>query len=221
MKILVIEDSERLQRSLQHGLGRSGFAVDVVSDGDTGLAWAKLGHYDAIILDLMLPRLDGISLLRRLRAYGSTAHVLILSAKDEVTERVAGLQAGADDYLTKPFDFDELVARLRALIRRKYGTKAPTQQLGELELDTTRRSLSFRGNEIALTRSEYSLVEYLAARRGRVISKSELLDHLCAGTEPSSANAVEVLVHQLRRKVREAGHANVIRTMRGHGYAIE
>ncbi len=220
MKILVIEDSERLQRSLQHGLLRSGFVVDVVGDGDAGLAFARLGHYDAIVLDLMLPRIDGLTVLRRLRAHGSTAHVLILSAKDEVTERVAGLQAGADDYLTKPFDFDELVARLRALIRRKYGTKATVQAVGDLELDIGRRALSHRGQDIPLTRSEYGLLEYLIARRGLVVSKPELLDHLCAGTDPSSANAVEVLVHQVRRKIQRAGHADVIRTQRGHGYVI-
>jgi two-component system copper resistance phosphate regulon response regulator CusR len=221
MKVLVIEDSERLRRSLQHGLSRSGFAVEVAADGEDGLAYAQYGKYDAIVLDLMLPRLDGLVLLRRLRAHGSNAHVLILSARDQVAERVAGLQAGADDYLTKPFDFDELVARLRALIRRKYGAKDPVHQVGALQMDTGRRSVAHGDREVRLTRNEYAVLEYLVARRGRVVSKCELLDHLYAGDEQGSDNALEVLIHQLRKKVRDAGCADVIRTHRGHGYVVE
>ena len=143
MKVLVIEDSERLQRSLKHGLSRSGFAVDVVGDGEDGLAYARHGKYDVIILDLLLPKLDGLTVLRRLRAEGSNVHVLILSAKDRVPERIEGLQLGADDYLTKPFEFDELVARLRALVRRKYGAKSPLHEIGPLQVDTGRRAVTY------------------------------------------------------------------------------
>lgn len=221
MKVLVVEDSERLQRSLRQGLSRSGFAVDVVGDGEDGLAYARHGVYDVIVLDLMLPRLDGLTLLKRLRADDSAAHVLILSAKDQVEERIEGLQLGADDYLTKPFAFDELVARIRALVRRKYGAKSPTHHVGGLRIDTARCMVFRDGAEIPLTPNEYAVLEYLVARRGRVVSKPELLDHLYAGAGHGSENAVEVLIHQLRRKTRAPGRPDLIRTRRGHGYLIE
>jgi len=221
VKVLVIEDSERLQRSLRHGLRSSGFAVDIVGDGEEGLAYARLGVYDCIVLDLMLPKLDGLEVLRRLRAGGSNTHVLILSAKDQVEERIEGLQLGADDYLTKPFAFEELVARIRALVRRKYGTKNPMRRVGQLHVDTARRTVSCGKKPIALTPSEYAVLEYLVARRGQVVSKIELLDHLHAGAGEGSNNSVEVLIHQLRRKIRAAEHPGLIRTRRGHGYIID
>ncbi len=220
MKVLVIEDSERLQRSLRHGLSRSGFAVDVVGDGEEGFAYAKHGKYDVIILDLRLPKMDGLTVLRRLRSEGNNAHVLILSAKDQTADRIEGLKRGADDYLTKPFDFDELVARLQALIRRKYGNKSPVHRMGALQMDTGRRAVVHGDHEIALTKNEYSILEYLMARRGRVVSKLELLDHLYAGSTAGSENAVEVFIHQLRKKVRIDGHDDIIQTRRGHGYVI-
>jgi DNA-binding response OmpR family regulator len=221
MKVLVIEDSERLQRSLLHGLKSSGFAVDVVGDGEEGLAYAKHGTYDVIVLDLMLPKMDGLTVLRKLRAAGSDTHVLILSAKDQVGERVEGLQIGADDYLTKPFAFEELVARIRALIRRKYDAKEPMHRVGPLRIDTARRMV-VRGDEpIALTPQEYAVLEYLVTRRGHVVSKSDLLDHLYAGDGSASENAVEVLVHQLRKKVQEPSAPEVIQTRRGYGYLVE
>ena len=222
MKILVVEDSERLQRSLEYGLRHSGFAVDAVGDGQDGLDYARLGSYDVVILDLMLPGLDGLTVLKRLRESGSDVHVLILSAKDQVNERIAGLQAGADDYLTKPFEFDELVARLRALVRRRYGAKSPVHVLGPLRVDTARRAVLHADVEIPLTRTEYSVLEYLVTRRGRVVSKPELLDHLYAGAGQASENAVEVLIHQLRKKIHvDDAAGEIIRTRRGHGYVIE
>ncbi len=217
MKVLVVEDSERLQRSLEHGLHRSGFAVDVVGDGEEGLAYARHGKYDVVVLDLMLPKLDGLSLLKKLRDAGNKVHVLILSAKDQVDERIEGLQLGADDYLTKPFAFEELVARLQALVRRKYNSKSPVHRVGPLQIDTGRRTVVRDDEEVPLTRSEYSALEYLVARRGRVVPKIELLDHLYAGAGHGSENAVEVLIHQLRKKV----NGGVIQTRRGHGYVIE
>jgi len=221
MKVLLIEDSERLQRSLEHGLRHSGFAVDVVGDGEEGLAFARHGTYDVIVLDLMLPRMDGLTVLRRLREAGSEVHVLILSARDQVEQRIEGLQLGADDYLTKPFAFEELVARLRALVRRKFVAKNPLRRVGDLEIDTSRRTVAFDRQELDLTRNEYSVLEYLVARAGRVVSKGELLDHLYAGDAHASENAVEVLVHQLRRKLQAASAGDVIRTRRGHGYLVE
>ena len=220
MKVLVIEDSERLRRSLRHGLRRSGFAVDVVDNGVDGLAYARHGTYDAIVLDLMLPRMDGITVLRRLRETDDEVHVLVLSAKDQVGERIEGLQLGADDYLTKPFDFEEFVARLRALIRRRYGTKRPIRTVGSLQVDTSARSVVVGGHSVDLTRNEYAILEYLITRQRRVVSKRELLDHLYAGDGHGSENAVEVFVHQLRKKIQPNGE-QVIRTRRGHGYVIE
>lgn len=221
MKILVIEDSERLRRSLEHGLKRSGFTVDLVGDGESGLAHARLGTYDVIVLDLMLPLMDGLTVLRKLREGGDDTHVLILSALDQVQERIAGLRLGADDYLTKPFDFDELVARLRALVRRRYGTKNPVHEVGELRLDTARRVVTVNDEAIELTPNEYAILEYLLARRGRVVSKRELVDHLYARSGGGSENAIEVFVHQLRKKVKDAAPEGVVTTRRGHGYVVE
>src|SRR5262245_11276285 len=221
MKVLVVEDSERLRRSLEHGLRHSGFAVDLAADGEEGLSLASHGGHDVVVLDLMLPGMDGLEVLRRLRQGGQRVHVLVLSARDQVAERVEGLAAGADDYLVKPFEFEELVARLRALVRRKYGTKDPVHRVGPLEIDTGRRTVAHEGREIPLTRNEYSVLEYLLARRGRVVPKPELLEHLYAEDGRGSENAVEVFVHQLRRKIRVPGHPDAIRTRRGHGYVIE
>jgi len=217
----VIEDSERLQRSLLHGLKSSGFAVDVVGDGEEGLAYAKHGVYDVIVLDLMLPKMDGLTVLKRLRAAGTGTHVLILSAKDQVEERIEGLHLGADDYLTKPFAFEELVARIRALVRRQYNAKDPVHRIGALRIDTARRAVVRGDEEVPLTPQEYAVLEYLAARRGRVVSKAELLDHLYAGDGAASDNAVEVLVHQLRKKVHDPHSPEIIQTRRGHGYLID
>lgn len=221
MKILVVEDSERLRRSLTRGLEHSGFAVDAVSDGEEGLSFARLGGYDVIVLDLMLPKLDGLTLLRRLREEGSRVHVLILSARDQVQERIEGLRCGADDYLTKPFDFDELVARVQALVRRKFTAKDPVHRVGALTVDTAARVVRKDEGDIELTRNEFAILEYLVTRRGCVVSKQELLEHLYADPGQGSENAVEVFVHQLRKKLRNGGETDVIRTRRGHGYVIE
>jgi two-component system copper resistance phosphate regulon response regulator CusR len=220
MKVLVIDDSERLRRSLEHGLTRCGFVVETAANGPEGLAFARHGSWDVIVLDLMLPGMDGLEVLRALRAGGDGTHVLVLSAKDEVVERVEGLALGADDYLVKPFDFDELVARLRALVRRKYGTKDPVLRAGGISLDSARRRVEVDGEPVHLTRNEYAILELLLTRRGRVVSKRELLEHLHARDEGGSENSVEVFVHQLRRKVGERG-TDLIRTRRGHGYLVE
>jgi DNA-binding response OmpR family regulator len=195
--------------------------VDSVADGEEGLAYAKHGVYDVVVLDLMLPKLDGLSLLRRLREDGNKVHVLVLSAKDQVQERIQGLKLGADDYLTKPFAFEELVARIEALIRREYGTKDPIHRVGPLRIDTGRRAVVRGRRPVPLTRNEYSVLEYLVARRGRVVTKLELLDHLYSGAGHGSDNAVEVLVHQLRKKIHAPGQAEIIQTRRGQGYVID
>ncbi|MCA8952117.1 MAG: response regulator transcription factor [Planctomycetes bacterium] len=220
MKTLIIEDSERLGRSLEVGLRRLGFSVDVVADGREGLEYARYGGYDAIVLDLMLPKLDGLSVLRQLRVEQNPVHVLILSARDQVAHRIEGLRLGADDYLVKPFDFDELVARLRALIRRKYAAKNPVHKVGDLELDTAARSAICAEREIELSAREYAVLEHLVLKRGQVVSKTELLERLYTDASCGTDNTVEVFVHQLRKKLAPAAGA-VIRTKRGHGYMIE
>ena len=221
MKVLLVDDSERLRRSLTLGLRREGFAVEAVGDGEEALACALHGEHDVVVLDLMLPRLDGLTVLERLRAAGSRVHVLILSAKDQAAERVEGLELGADDYLTKPFDFDELVARSRALVRRRYGAKSPVHAVGSLRVDTGRGAVTRGEAPVDLTRNEYAILEYLVARRGRVVGKSEILAHLYADEGRGSQNGVEVFVHQLRRKLAAAGEPDVVRTRRGHGYVVE
>ena len=209
-----------MRRSLIAGLRRSGFEVDAVGDGEEGLDYARHGRPDVIILDLMLPGRDGLSVLRQLRAEGNPVHVLILSARQQVAERVEGLQTGADDYLPKPFEFDELVARLQALVRRKFTAKSPVQMVGELAIDLARREATHHGTAIDLSRAEFTVLEHLLVRRGRTVGKQELVDLLYAGTDQGSENAVEVFVHQLRRKLAAAGVDDCIRTRRGFGYLI-
>jgi DNA-binding response OmpR family regulator len=221
MRLLIVEDSESLRRSLGEGLRRCGFAVDIAADGEEGLAFAEHAGYDAIVLDLMLPKLDGLELLRRLRAKKIQTHVLVLSARSELRDRIDLLNAGADDFLVKPFAFDELLARLQALVRRRYAEKAPVLAVGGLEIDTVARSVQLLGRRVDLSALEYSLLELLALRRGRVTSRDEILDRLYAvGGEPTS-NVVEALIYSLRRKIQQPGAPSFIVTRRGLGYLIE
>lgn len=216
MRILVIEDDPILQRSLAATLREEQFAVDTASDGEEGLYKAEAGAYDVIVLDVMMPKLDGWEVLARLRP-GTTTPVLMLTARDAVPDRIKGLDHGADDYLTKPFDIDELLARIRALIRRSSGQTHPILQLGPVTLDTRSRQVSRDGEEIALTAREYALLEYLAVHRGEVVSRTTLYDHLFDESEATLSNLLDVHVSNLRRKL---GH-DCITTRRGHGYCIE
>jgi len=221
VKVLVVEDSERLLRSLGQGLRKLGYAVDLAGDGEDGLAFAETYDYDVIVLDLMLPGLPGLEVLRRLRARGSGAHVLILSARDRVEDRVKGLQMGADDYLVKPFAFDELSARIQALVRRRHQAKDPVVRLGPLEIDTARRQVSRRGHPLHLTPSEYALLEFLAYQPGRVFSQEQLIEHLHRSDADVSSNVVQVLVSGLRKKIHAEGEPPILRTRRGFGYFVE
>jgi DNA-binding response OmpR family regulator len=221
MKLLLVEDSERLSRSLGKGLGKFGYTVDLATDGETGLDFAETYDYDVIVLDLMLPRLSGLELLQRLRRRDRGPHVLILSARDRVEDRVKGLQLGADDYLIKPFSFDELAARIQALVRRRYHTKSPLLRLGTLAIDTTRKQVSRGGRPLPLTPGEYRLLEFLAFQRGRVFTQEQLLEHLHRSDTDVSSNVVEVLVSGLRRKIHTTGEAPVLKTRRGFGYFVE
>lgn len=221
MKLLVIEDSERLRRSLGHGLRRAGFAVDLTGDGREGLAFAEVNDYDVIILDLMLPGMDGLAVLRTLRQKGRKTHVLILSARDQVQDRILGLELGADDYLVKPFAFEELCARVRALIRRRYETKNPRIALGGVEIDTAQQKVFLGGEPVALTPSEYALLELLALRRGRVVTREQILAQIYESETDVASNVVEVLICSLRKKVQPVGAPILIVTRRGSGYLIE
>jgi DNA-binding response OmpR family regulator len=216
MRVLLVEDSARLRSSLGRGLKRSGYAVDTSSDGEEGLWLAQSNPYDVIILDLMLPRLDGTTLLRRLRAQGLTTHVLILTAKDTVEDRVRGLQVGADDYLVKPFAFEELLARVQALCRRSYQRKSPQIFLGDVVVDTAGRAVTRNGRAVTLTPREYRLLEYLARRAGEVVSRSEIEEHIYGGEAELMSNAVDAAICNLRRKL----SASLIETRRGHGYVL-
>lgn len=221
MKLLLVEDSERLQRSLSTGLQKHGFTVDQAYDGEEALAYTAVNQYDAIILDLMLPKVDGLTVLNRLRSAGDDCHVLILSANDQTEDRVRGLDLGADDYLVKPFSFDELISRLRALNRRRAGVKNPVVEIDGVKLDTVARQVSFSGSPIALTPQEYRLLEFLALRRGRVFSHDQLIDQLYDANSYVTRNAVEAHISALRKRLTGAGAPKLVETRRGFGYLIE
>jgi two-component system OmpR family response regulator len=216
MRLLVIEDDPLLRHSLTEGLREELYAVDSAADGDEGLVKALATDYDGIVLDGMLPGIDGWELLRRLRLEKATP-VLMLTARDAVTDRIRGLDAGADDYLTKPFDFEELLARLRALIRRSSGRGSSLLEIDGIEIDTAARSVRRDGEIILLTPREYGLVEYLALHRGSVVSRTELYEHLFDETENTLSNLLDVHVSNVRKKLGPA----FISTRRGHGYSIE
>lgn len=220
MKLLIIEDSQRLLRTLGIGLRKMGYAVDLVADGADGLDYARFNEYDVIVLDLMLPTMDGLAVLQRLRALGRKTHILILSAKDQVADRIRGLQLGADDYMVKPFSFDELCARIQTLVRRRYGEKNPDIAVGAVVLNTAARTVSREGRRVPLTAAEYGIFEHLALRRGRVFSKEQLIDAIHDGETCTGANVIEVLVCTLRKKIDAEGADSIIETRRGHGYCI-
>lgn len=220
MRILLVEDSRLLQRSVGAALRKVGYAVDVTGDGKEGLWLAESNEYDSIILDLMLPGLDGVSLLRRLRQQENNVPVLILTAKDTVDDRVRGLQLGADDYLIKPFALEELLARVHALCRRRYGRKNVPLVIDDLQIDTVTRSATRAGQVIDLAPREFSLLEYLALRRGEVVSRGEIEAHLYGESAELMSNAVDSAISSLRRKLGPANAAPLIHTRRGMGYVL-
>lgn len=216
MRILLIEDDLLLGDGIQAGLTQVAFTVDWVRDGVAGELALQAEPYAAVILDLGLPRLPGLELLRRQRADGNAVPVLILTARDAVEDRVRGLDAGADDYLVKPFDLKELAARLRALIRRAAGEAAPVLQIGELQLDPAAHRVSFRGRPVELAPREFALLQELMRQAGRVLSREQLERQLYAWGAEVESNAIEVYVHHLRRKLAP----EIIRTIRGVGYLL-
>jgi two-component system copper resistance phosphate regulon response regulator CusR len=220
MHLLLIEDSRRLQDSLTRGLSRCGYAVDVASDGEAGLRYARHNRYDVIILDLMLPKLDGAAVLEKLRADGDETHILILTARNGVSDRVSGLRRGADDYLVKPFSFDELLARIEALIRRSYHAKNPTIEIGPLVIDTAARTVTRDGFPVDLSRREYMLLEYLAYRRGQTVDRMQIEDHLYGERDFPMSNAVDRMICALRKKIEPEDGPKLLATRRGLGYVL-
>jgi two-component system, OmpR family, response regulator len=215
MRLLVVEDEEDLRRGLEQALREEGYAVDGAGEGTDALYKAETWDYDAIVLDIMLPGLDGLEILRRLRKKKAVP-VLLLTARDGFGDRVRGLDLGADDYLVKPFDLGELLARVRALIRRSSGAPNPILTIGELTIDTAARKVSVNQSEVELTAREYALLEYLVRRRGAVVSRTELYDHLFAEEDESYSNLLDVHVCNLRKKL----GPDFIETRRGHGYVV-
>jgi len=216
VRLLVVEDETRLASALQRGLQAEGFAVDLAGDGPTGLELARHGGYDAMILDIMLPGLSGYRVVQALRAEKNWVPVLMLSAKDGEYDQADGLDCGADDYLTKPFSYVVLLARLRALLRRGAPERPSVLTVGELTLDPARRRVAHGDEEITLTAREYALLEYLMRRPGEVVSKTELLDHVWDASLDTAPNAVEVYIGYLRRKLGR----DALETVRGAGYRL-
>jgi len=216
MRLLVVEDEPDLLGSLAKSLREEGYAVDVAEDGEEGLYKAETWNYDAIILDVMLPKMDGWALLKGLRRTKKTP-VLMLTARDAVRDRIHGLDTGADDYLIKPFDLDELLARLRSIIRRSAGQTQSRIEMGDIVIDTAGRTVTQAGREILLTAREYSLLEFLALRRGQVVTRTMLYEHLFDEDDSTMSNLLDVHVSNLRKKLSH----ELVQTRRGHGYWIE
>ena len=221
MKVLLVEDYLPLQKSVSKAIREMGWAADVAADGEEGRWFADNHAYDLILLDLMLPKVAGLDILRQFRGRGNATPVLILTPKDAVADRTKGLDLGADDYLVKPFFLDELLSRIKALVRRSYHQQNPILRVGNLEIDTNARRVQRRGREITLTAREYALLEYLARRAGQVVTRSEIWSHVYESYGDSTSNVVDVYVGYLRRKLHLPDLPLLIHTRRGQGYVLQ
>jgi DNA-binding response OmpR family regulator len=220
MRLLLIEDYAPLAHSLAEGLKEAGYGVDVAMDGERGLSFAEATAYDVIVLDLMLPKVSGYVVLERLRHARNPAGVIILTARRDLGDRIKGLDLGADDYVVKPFAFDELVARIRSVIRRKQGRCDSVVTVADLTIDTAARIVKRGSRFISLSAREYALLEYLAVRRGEIVTRSEILEHLYDFASAPSSNVVDVYVGYLRRKIDQDPEEKLIHTRRGLGYSL-
>lgn len=217
MRVLVVEDYSPIRLAVRDGLAEQGYAVDVASNGEDGLWLAEQNPYDVIVLDVMLPKVDGIEIVKRLRGKGSQVGVLMLTARDTVADRVTGLDSGADDYLVKPFELSELFARVRALVRRGYTAKDPVLRVADLVIDTVKRTVKRGDASIGFSPREYALLEYLAIRAGEVVTRTEIWEHVYDFRSDAQSNVVDVYVSYLRKKL---GQPALIHTRRGYGYVL-
>ena len=220
MRILLVEDQVTLVKALRQGLEEEGFAVDAALDGEEADVKARATQYDVIVLDVMLPKVDGLTLLKRWRADGIPTHVLMLTAKGGLDDRVGGLDSGADDYLTKPFELEELLARIRALIRRGHQIKDPLIKVYDLTLDTAARRVERAGQSIHLTPREYALLEFLAFHRGKVVTRTMIWEHLYDEYDENTSNVVDVYIRYLRNKIDKGFEPPLILTRWGEGYML-
>ncbi len=220
MRLLIIEDEKPLAQILKKGFEEQGYSVELTFDGEDGLFLAQHYAFDAILLDIMLPKLDGLSLLAALRRRENTTPILMLTAKRELSDKVTGLENGADDYITKPFDFPELLARVRSVIRRSRGKPAPQVRIGDLTIDTNTRQVRRADQEISLSAKEYEYLEYLALNRERVVRRSELLDHIYSTEYDFDSNIIDVYISNLRRKIDRDYPNKLLHTIRGVGYRL-
>jgi two-component system copper resistance phosphate regulon response regulator CusR len=221
MRILVVEDDPDMSRFIARGLGEHAHAVDVAATGEEALERATTAPYDAIILDARIPPPDGFEVCRTLRAQGMDASILMLTARDSLADRVDGLDSGADDYLVKPFEFPELLARLRALLRRRGVRQYPVLETADLRIDTRSHRVTRAGDELALTTKEYALLEFLALNTGRVIGREEIAEHVWNDDFDPFSNLIEVYIGRLRRIVEREGESKLIHTIRGSGYMLD
>jgi two-component system OmpR family response regulator len=221
MRLLVVEDDVKLVRALERGLQREGYAVDSAYTGEEALSQASVNDYDAVVLDVMLPGVDGFSVCEALRRRERWMPVLMLTARADIDDRIRGLDAGADDYLVKPFDFGELLARLRALIRRGPSERSPVREVGDLRVDPATRLVTVAGHQVELTPREFAVLEFLAAHAGEVVSRTQLLEHVWDHDRDGSPNVVDVYVGYLRKKLEHPSGRALIRTVRGVGFVLE
>ncbi len=220
MKVLVVEDEKRLANLLKKGLEENAFVVDICYDGVEGLYLVETAPYDAVVLDVMMPKMDGFTMLRRMREQGIETPVIMLTARGEVENRIKGLNIGADDYLPKPFDFAELLARLTAVIRRNKGQPASQLCIADLHLDLNAKTAGRGGVDISLTSKEYAILEYLALNQGRVISRTEISEHVYDMNFDLDSNIIDVYINRLRKKIDRDHPSPLIHTKRGEGYIL-
>lgn len=220
MRILVVEDEKKVASFIKKGLEEEHYAVDIAYDGEKGLALAQINEYDLILLDIMLPRLDGLEVLRQIRRNGSNMPILILTAKDSVEDIVSGLDGGSDDYLTKPFSFAELLARVRALLRRKAREKTDILTVGDLSLSTSTHRVKRGGREIELTPKEYALLEYFMRNPNRILTRTLITEHVWDYHFDPETNVIDVYVNYLRKKIDQGFEKKLIHTIRGSGYMM-
>ena len=221
MRILLVEDEPRMANVIAKGLRESTYAVDVADDGDAGLYQASINDYDVIILDVLLPQRNGFDVCRELRKRGNSTPILMLTARAAIDDRLTGFDAGADDYLTKPFSFRELLARIRALLRRDFQLRPEALQLADLIIDTSSHRVTRADRDVSLTAKEYALLEYLARRMGKLVSRAEIAAHVWDDSFDPFSNTIEVYMNRLRKKIDDEHSTKLLHTRRGEGYILE